>query len=338
MLHKPLGKRAVVFHDPNYPQPCSEETLHTLIPGEFHLVEASHLAEVLTQDCNILISFHGPYFPKSAWAAILRFLEAGGNLALFGGMPFTRPVTEQGTIEPEQQAYTDQMHLGPFFPLALPATDLSLVASREATFLESCPLSLPSAQPGRFWSCYPQMTQASDHPEDLGSAGPLDTLLTPLLFVNTPSSPAPLATPAALFDQQHGRFKGGRWLVSAWQPSSEDAWLANTSAIRQLIQLAAEGCAVLDVYPALACYQTGEQPELKISARTPHDLRVSIKVSTPRGDLLASFEIELAGSPFLQEVRKQLPVASEPGLYNIEACYARGVSLRQQSGFWLWDG
>jgi ABC-type sugar transport system permease subunit len=93
-------------------------------------------------------------------------------------MPFTRPVTEQGRVEPEQQAYTDQLYLGPFFPLQIPSSNLRLEPSEEAAFLNGDTLHLPARQPGSFWSFYPRLTQVSDRPDELGSAGPFDTLLT----------------------------------------------------------------------------------------------------------------------------------------------------------------
>src|SRR6266567_719932 len=91
----------VVFHDPGYPHIYSEATLAKLIPGEFQITDAATLAPMLERgEWKFLISFHGPYFPKQAWAAILRFLEGGGNIAMLGGMPFTHPIDTDGTIEP----------------------------------------------------------------------------------------------------------------------------------------------------------------------------------------------------------------------------------------------
>jgi hypothetical protein len=78
----------VVFHDPGYPHISSEATLAKLIPGEFQITDAAHLASVLARgEAKLLLSFHGPYFPKQAWPAILRFLKEGGNVAMFGGIP-----------------------------------------------------------------------------------------------------------------------------------------------------------------------------------------------------------------------------------------------------------
>ncbi len=262
---QPTPLPSIVFHDPAYAHLYTEATLARLIPGEFEVVCAAELPAKLAEGCRTLISFHGSYFPKESWGALLRFLEAGGNLVVFGGMPFTRPVRSDGTIEPEQQAYTDQLYLGPFFQLDLATADLQFVAAESAAFLADCRLSLPQGAAGKggiFWSCYPKLCQVSDHPEDMGSAGPLDTLLTPLLFAcsESPHGTLRAATPAFLLDQQHGRFQGGRWLISAWQPASEEGWCVNEEAIRRIISLAIEGCTLLDVRPTLACYRPHEAP------------------------------------------------------------------------------
>ena len=86
----------IVFHDHGYPHANSEATLAALVPGEFQITDASGLATALERECTLLISFHGPYFPKQAWGAILRFLQGGGNIAMFGGMPITRPIGSDG--------------------------------------------------------------------------------------------------------------------------------------------------------------------------------------------------------------------------------------------------
>lgn len=332
----------VVFHDPQYPQLCAEQSLYKLVPGSFQLVDAAHLADHLRKECTFLISFHGPYFPKAAWQALLSFLERGGNLAIFGGMPFSRPIDETGEIEPEQDVYTRQVYLGPFFQVEAQAGKLELVGDDEATLLRDCPLTLPTEAAGTFWASYPKMTQADDHPEDLGSSGPLDTILQPLVYAQATTSTGSekVATPAFLLDQRSGRFRGGRWLLSPWQPSSEESWLANTQAIQRLLLLAAEGPTVLDVHPALACYQPGEAPVLYIRARTQAVLHTRITVCEPDEEtVLHTCEIRFPASSLQQEQSIHLPTLPRPGLYHIKAEYQveDGQPLSTQNGFWIWD-
>jgi hypothetical protein len=340
----------IVFHEPSYSHLYSEATLARLIPGEFEVVCASALPAKLAEGCRTLISFHGSYFPKESWSALLHFLEAGGNLVVFGGMPFTHPIRADGTIEPEQQAYTDQLYLGPFFQLDLATVDLQFVAAENAAFLADCQLSLPAnaaGKSGTFWSCYPKLCQVSDHPEDMGSAGPLDTLLTPLLFarMESPYGPLRAATPAFLLNQRHGRFQGGRWLISAWQPASEEQWCVNEEAIQRMIALAMDGCTLLDVRPSLACYRPHEAPSLIVTARSYNpdsstQIQVHLTLHTPLQDREPqSFAVTLPASTVQQETIVPLPALQLPGLYRVEARYAlgNGPALSLESGFWLWD-
>ncbi|MFL5592294.1 MAG: beta-galactosidase [Ktedonobacteraceae bacterium] len=330
----------IVFHDHGYPHAYTEATLAALVPGEFQITDASGLATALERECTLLISFHGPYFPKQAWGAIHRFLQGGGNIAMFGGMPFTRPIGSDGKIEPEQDSYTKQIYLGPVFQLTLTELDLCFVPAESAAFLENCPLSISAEQPGNFWVCYPKLTQASDHPEDSGSTGPIDTILTPLLFVQISASTTHLATPAFLLDQRQGIFRGGRWLISAWQPSSERDWLVNAEAIRRMISLAREGAQTIEVHSMVACYQPGEAPALIVSARTHTHCKARVTLSSSyQHHTLHTFDIDIPASSVLYEVSLSLPALSEPGLYRIEILYQTtdGQQMRQESGFWIWD-
>ncbi|HEX7734280.1 MAG TPA: alpha-amylase family protein [Ktedonobacteraceae bacterium] len=333
----------VVFYDPSYPQHISEATLHTLVPGNFEVVDASRLAERLAGRNITLVSFHGPYFPKAAWRALLRFLEAGGNLALFGGMPFARPVDESGAIEPEQDAYTRQIFLGPFFQLTSGTSPWHFTADRDAAFLQDYQWQIPEEVPGSFWSFYPKMTQVDDHPEDMGSAGPFDTVLLPLLYALAPIATGihRIATPALALDQRSGRFSGGRWLISAWQPASEKSWQDNAQAIQRLIAFASEGAAnTFELRPALASYQPGETPVLIASARTGTNAQARVTVYRPeQQEALHTFEATFSASPARQEQRLRLPALQEPGLYHVETSYrfASGQQFTTRSGFWVWD-
>lgn len=332
----------LVFYDPSYPQCCSEDTLTALIPGSFRCASARDLAAALDQECTLLISFHGAYFPKSAWRAILAFLERGGNLAIFGGMPFTRPVTDDGQIELEQDSYTRQIHLGPYFSLPLsPSQSLQLVADEEALLLRDCPLRITAS--GNFWSFNPQLTQASDHPDELGSAGPIDTVLQPLIYAldtSVSGTAQRVATPASILDQRSGRFKGGRWLLSPWQPASEEDWLRNVEVIQRLLALASQGATTFEIRPTLGCYQPGETPALLATARTTVELQARISLYAPNQDSpLSTFNLTFPATSFLQEQSLSLPTLQQPGLYRIVAEYlpVGGQALAQESGFWIWD-
>lgn len=336
-------RHTLVFHDPSYPEVISDATLRALIPGNFEAVDASQLAERLDDRVTTLVSFHGPYFPKAAWRALLRFLEAGGNLAIFGGMPFAHPVNEAGAIEPEQDVYTRQLFLGPFFQLTSGACPWHFAPDHDATFLQDYQWHIPEDKPGAFWSFYPKMTQVDDHPEDMGSAGPFDTVLLPLVYALAPTATGThrIATPALALDQRSGRFNGGRWLVSAWRPAEEKSWTANAEAIQRLISFAAEGAAnQFDLRPALASYQPGETPALIASARANTGAQASITVYHPgQQAILDTFEMTFSPAPARHEQQLRLPALQQPGLYRVETRYhfSNGQDYTTRSGFWIWD-
>ena len=338
------ARHTVVFYDPDYPQLCGETLLHELVPGPFQLADAAHLADHLDGRGTTLVSFHGPYFPKASWRALLNFLEAGGNLAIFGGMPFSRPVDDAGEIEPEQDAYTRQIFLGPFFQITPTVDELQFTTDQDAAFLKDCPLHIPTQTPGTFWSFYPKLTQVSDHPEDTGSAGPFDTVLLPLVYALASTSTTGtqrIATPALALDQRSGCFSGGRWLLSAWQPASEQDWMNNAEVIQRLIAFASEGATrAFDLRPALASYQPGETPSLIASARTNVDLQANVTIYKPgQPEILHTFEVSFAAAPTRQEQQLRLPSLAEPGLYRVETTYhcVDGQPFSAQSGFWIWD-
>ncbi len=334
------GGKVLVFHDSAYPHISTQSSLIALIPCEFQIADAAHLSMNLEAGCKLLVSFHGPYFPKKAWTAILRFLKQGGAIAFFGGMPFTRPVREDGSIEPEQDAYSKQLHLGPFFEIVgtrsiSPFDALEtyrLVPARAATCLHDCALQL-SASPGTFWSCYPKLSQVSDHLAEKGSGGPIDTVLTPLLHVQSASDT--VATPAFLLDQRRGDFKGGRWLISAWRPEDEKDWLENAECIRRLISLVLDGMQTIEVRPVLACYHPGETPSLIVTGFVQQPCEVQITVRDIRGEAISTATLSISPSSALHDERITLPVLSEPGLYRIEMQYQ--AKIVQESGFWIWD-
>ena len=351
--------KVLVFHDSAYPHISTPTAFTQLLPCEFQIADASDLSTKLEAGCRLLVSFHGPYFPKQAWTAIHRFLEQGGSIAIFGGMPFSRPVREDGYVEPEQDAYSKQLYLGPFFQIEYDtAHSYQFVPARAASFLNDSPLQVSS--PGTFWSCYPKLSQVSDRLAERGSGGPIDTVLTPLLYLRAKNeenaaiavdecngafsntggvSNDNVATPVFLLEQRRGHFRGGCWLISAWQPATEQDWLDNAESIRCLISLMLAGIQAIDVRPVLACYQPGETPSLIVAGSVQQPCAAQITVSDMRGQEIASSTLVLAAPSSHYEEHIMLPRLSEAGLYRVKMQYQalHGQKMTQESGFWLWD-
>ncbi len=337
-----LEGKVLVFHDSAYPHIVTPVTFTQLLPGEFQITDAFNLPSMLEAGCGLLVSFHGPYFPKQAWTAIHRFLEQGGSIAFFGGMPFSRPVREDGYVEPEQDAYSRQLYLGPFFQIEYDAARAYQFVPA-ASFANDSPLRVSA--PGTCWSCYPKLSQVSDRLAEKGSGGPIDTVLTPLLYVraeseeNAEQNNDNVATAAFLLDQRRGDFRGGRWLISAWQPATEQDWLDNAESIRRLISLVLAGMQAIDVRPVLACYQAGEAPGLVVVGSVQQSCTVQITVRDVRGQEVATSTLVLPAFSSHYEEHISLPSLSEAGLYRVEMQYQalHGQKMLQESGFWIWD-
>lgn len=326
--------KVLVFNEPSYPQSIAEATIASLVTLPYEIVGAHNLFAELTVGCSTLISFQGGFFPKNSWPAILNFLKGGGNLVIMGGMPFSRPVDSNGQAESAQQSYTRELFLGPFFEIPPDDQNLKLVPASATAFLDTTTIELTTERAGQFWAFYPKLTQVSDQPQDLGSGGTIDTILTPLLFAVTDRK---IATPALLLDQREGSFAGGRWLISGWQPATEQVWLDNAEVWRKFILLAASGFNAIDIRPTLACYKAGEATELVISARTPSGLKAVI--TSPNFEDNLNLKIEFPPSDLSQEERICLPPQTKVGLYQFELTYQSSFApaLRQTTGFWLWD-
>lgn len=343
-----LEGKVLVFHDPAYPHIATQVALTQLLPCEFQTAASSDLEAQLEAGCRLLVSFHGPYFPKQAWNATLRFLEQGGSIACFGGMPFTRPVREDGSIEPEQDVYCKQLDLGPFFQIEYDTEHVyRFEPANAASFLKDS--SFQVSVPGTFWSCYPKLSQVSDRLAERGSGGPIDTVLTPLLYLRVQREEHGdegssyisdnVATPAFLLDQRRGNFRGGRWLISAWQPATEQDWLDNAEIMQDLISLVLAGVQGLDVRPVLACYQPGEAPALIVAGAVQQSCTAQITVRDVQGEEISTTTLTVPASTAHYEERITLPTLSEVGLYRIEMRYQAlyGPEMMQESGFWLWD-
>lgn len=326
----------ILFFDPTYPTVIAQSVALDLLGVPARSVDATQLADSL-HDAQTLVLAHGSYFPKAAWNVIYSFLERGGNLIVLGGMPFTRPVRADGTIEPEQISYTQQLYLGPVFSVVPPVGRLSLKPAPSATLLEDCPLA-PSSDADLFWAYYPKLTQASDHPDEMGSAGPIDTIQTPLIYatVETVNGIEPVASVATLIEQRQGRFAGGRWLLVTWQPATESGWYALSEALRRCIALTVAPPHTLDIRPALACYQPGERPCLILSGSAASDVQYSLTVSDPDGVVVLQQD-ECFAATSGDELRIQLPPAERPGLYRATIIINNGQPMLEATGFWVWD-
>ncbi|QHT58969.1 glycoside hydrolase [Paenibacillus lycopersici] len=300
-------------------------------------------------DGGVFMTLHAPYFPSAAWDSLLAFLKRGGGLISAGGAPFRRPVRQEAgawTIEPEQTAYHRQLRIHEMLPVqAAPAT--ALAALDEIPLFQGREALLPVSDT---WNLVPHVTKSSDLPHQMGSAGPMDAHIYPLLK-GVSAEGREVAAPAVLWENTKGDFAGGRWLFVN-QPLGADFFArGGAAALREWAAFCAAGVTELWLKPSYASYEPHERPLLTLQAQKlgRSGERVggeatrwtfSIEASR-RDDAAVVFRCEheaSVGAP-IELMRIPMPIELEPGYY-VVACTARSAAgetrlLRQ--GFWCAD-
>src|ERR1700743_1396522 len=95
------ASHTVVFSEPGFPSAdslsVSETSLHTVF-ADAEFAKTSQLAAALEKpETDLLVMPYGSAYPETAWQAILRYLDRGGNLLALGGKPFTRAAYATGS-------------------------------------------------------------------------------------------------------------------------------------------------------------------------------------------------------------------------------------------------
>src|SRR5580698_5594838 len=95
------GPHTVVFYQPGFPSADSPEIAESTLRTAFASAEfasSSSLSSALEKaDTDLLVMPYGSAYPETAWPAILRYLDRGGNLLALGGKPFTRAGYSNGS-------------------------------------------------------------------------------------------------------------------------------------------------------------------------------------------------------------------------------------------------
>ncbi|PTU47901.1 glycoside hydrolase [Paenibacillus polymyxa] len=345
----------VVFSEQGFP------TIGSLLPDEAFqgvaevvVVGADELAETLKHmDNGCFVNLHAPYFPKSAWTEIVAFLHRGGGLLNVGGAPFKHPVRnpadEHGDwiIETEQTAYHQELHIHEV---------LRVDASKVASLVASEDIPVLCGQESLFqvadtWNLVPHTTKSSDLPHQMGSAGPMNTQIYPLLK-GVSKDGRDIAAPGVLWEHARGLFAGARWMfihvplrASFWEQDGEQL-------LAQWARFCAKGMTELSIKPNYAAYESGERAILTLQTQ-----RLQREGATPRNHEIWSFDltVEQILDEYNQQVwsnRLQIEVSKEQNFVRIPLGFSilsglYGVICRAESsdgevrilrqGFWGQD-
>ncbi|WP_325050184.1 beta-galactosidase [Cohnella faecalis] len=208
-----------------------------------------------------------PYFPKSAWTSIVAYLKRGGGLISFGGAPFKQPVrqgAEDGgwVIEPEQTAYHQQLHIHETLKVNGSSAWL-LRASDEIPLLDNAKDLFDS---GDSWNLVPHVTKSADLPHQMGSAGPMDARIYPLLKAVSADG-RERAAPVVLWEHVGGPYAGGRWMFVNEPLSERFAAGGGAGFLHEWAAFCAGGVTELWIKPNYASYASGEQPMLTFQSQ-----------------------------------------------------------------------
>lgn len=359
-----MSNHLVVFYDPEFPYSGERPSAAALeaLRSRYRVAGAAELAASLA-DADAYVHLHGSYFPKAAWTAVLAHLRCGKGLVAIGGAPFKIPVNDaQGrwVPEPEQTAYHQQLHIHEALPVD-PAPIASLAANADIPLMEGS-TGLFTVEPT--YGLVLHVTRSDDKPGELGSSGPMDAHLYPLLKgIGGCSLRRERAAPAVLLEHTKGEFAGGRWVLVN-QIVREPFWAGGgAEAIGEWADYAAAGVTELWLKPNYASFEPGERAVLMLQGQRlgsrkeeARQWRLRFRVRKAASSEAASGSLapgdysgfepvweeerENAIGAVLAQLRVQVPVTLEAGFYVAECealCVANGERRVLRQGFWGFD-
>lgn len=341
-----MSDQHIVFYDPDFPIAEGMVIPSSQLDKLCHVTDADELSEALRHaDNGCFVNLHAPYFPKQAWKDIVDFLERGGGLISIGGAPFKCPVRKvdgEWKAEEEQTAYHRQLRIHETLSVSRSPIH-SLSARNEIPLLvgmEDC-FTIEDT-----WNLVPHVTKASDLPHEMGSAGPMDTRIYPLL-TGTSSTGREVAAPVVLWEHHGGSFRGSRWMLVN-QTVNRNFWECGGAAyLLHWAQFCAKGVTEMWLKPNYASYEPGERAVLTLQAQflgcaAPPKMW-SFSMTVTKDDKVEpdwSYKAEMEVTKDIRFLRIPVEVNIDPGLYHV-VCKAQsedGETRVLRQGFWGFDG
>ncbi|GGA14350.1 hypothetical protein GCM10008018_69080 [Paenibacillus marchantiophytorum] len=342
--------KSIIFYDASFPyegtRPDSSRLEELAQFGR--VVTASELAEALQQGADNLIHLHGRYFPKSAWLAIMAHVTKGKGLIHLGSAPFRNPVyqgAEGWELEAEQTRYHQQLQIHEVLPVD-PSPIARYKANPELPLLAGQE-SLLSVQPTVGLALH--VTRTDDHPGQVGSSGPMDAHLIPLLK-GISKDEREVAAPIVLLENTKGDFAGGRWIF-ANMVTDETFWVQGGAALlNELAAFTTRGVTEIWFKPNYACYDPGDRAALTVqlqslanrdgfkSENTGWTFAVQVN-KVGQSQPIWSTEFQMDASRELTYKKVNVPVDLEAGYYTA-VCTAvanTGETRIFNQGFWGYD-
>lgn len=272
----------ILFYDASFPYAGERPNAPSLarLAEQFRIVSAEDLADALSE-AAVFVHLHGSYFPKDAWPAILRHASLGKGVVIAGGAPFKTPVggaSDGWSVEPDQTAYHQQLHIHEALPVSTEGIvtlahnrDLPLFADAESLFAIEPTFGLVL-----------HVSRTDDKPGELGSSGPMDAHIYPLLRgISGDGLARERSAPAVLIEHTKGPFSGSR-MIFVNQRLGTAFWSGNgAEALAAWSDFAAAGVTELWLKPNYGAYELGERPVLTLQGQQLSQTRTARKNDDP---------------------------------------------------------
>ena len=345
------GKKVACFLADKFPTADAPGINPTTLKGSLQNFDVEYFKSIESLNTNltadnfrVVVLPYGSAFPVDGWQAIQNFISHGGSLVILGGYPFHQPVIEDhgkwilGTPQP---TYVHRLLIGPADTVLLDSSPFycknSRMVSPEGSDFDARTLSLPT----KVYELTVRFTTRNDFTDEIGSAGPRDAVLRPLVQIINGDG-VPVACPLLEIDRLRGDGAGGRWIL---EPS--DATL-DASAITYCVARALEGASKIEAMPVHSCVEENEIPAVRINQFRPSPdendrttSRVGIVVYTPTGTPVFTSSSEIIGTrEFLSgEIQIKTDEPLQPGFYRVEV---KNLDVAWQpnsfaTGFWVMD-
>lgn len=301
------------------------------------------------KDIDVFINPYGSAFPKTAWTAILKYLQAGGNFFNFGGRAFAVPVKKTDGV---WKAETEQVN----YHKRLGILQYAKVQIGGYSHFKTTIAGLKNQSPeliGYTFEPYPKLTNSVEFPEESGSDGLREANLTALIsqFNNLGEKDS---VPALQFDRLRGEFAGGRWIFFGGNMYDAQIDKFDSRTFSTLAEIAAFGAFEFKVTSKFACYHPGDNFSLIFSAFSPlankNGLEIKgddvLTISLPNGTNLNTVS-EVDGWVKFKNHENEFEIGKIEVITSGYFLQRVGVKIRSKSGviqeisahpsFWVYD-
>ena len=333
--------KVVVFWQEGFPtlesQPVPREAIERAFDGlqpEFVNLEELNKPGTLP-DVELLVLPYGSAVPADAWAAVLKYLQAGGNLLILGGRPLTIPVHKGGNgyvADPPETAYSRLIGVEHTYEAPLQAGPIRQLTDVRLTFTwKDGTFSGGDVQAKRVF-VIEGVSYGLGYLMD--SAG--ERLAAPVV-----------ATDFTSLEWGSKAMLGARVVMLGFEP--EPGYWTSPGAlavVRQAADYARQGATAFRVEMQNATVLEGEFPQLVVRLNNVRRQRLGqeqsgrVRIELRAGErLIATRQVSCAGEAVTEPVAFEDQKTLAPGFYEVRGTYEDSGQPREfyQTGFWVRD-